>query len=361
MTGTTRSRVARADGPTSRSTVPATVWAPPPTAVGERWRAWLLSAIDRALLPAHGRRVDLTAHLVDEPHDQRLPPSGLGRGEGDGERCAAKTTQSAPATPYWAALIRDHPAASAITASTSPPVDPTSPTGAAMTDPATAGPVRVAPAPTAAGEHADPANPTHLADLVLVDLAGTAADDRLGILASRALRGGGLLAVLTHCHHTVDRDSQILHRRRGENVLGGDRRGHRDFNADAGAGGFWPMLVDPTGSVVASAQNADLLYLQHIVIPTRPLAHPAAADQPDLLTATDPQPPPPRHHSPRRAPHRVGHADLLVFARPAMPPPLPPPAPASQPTRTGTGTGTGTGTANLAVGCATSPDDGSRS
>ena len=35
--------------------------------------------------------------------------------------------------------------------------------------------------------------------------------------------------------------------------------------------------MDPTGSVVASAQNADLLYLQHIVIPTRPLAHPASA------------------------------------------------------------------------------------
>src|SRR5688572_20075168 len=108
-TGTARSRVAHADGPASRSTVPATVWAPPPDAIGERWRVWLLSAIDRAFLPAHGRRVDLTAHLVDEPHDQCLPTSGLGPGEGDGDRCAAetalsKTELSAPATPYWAAL-----------------------------------------------------------------------------------------------------------------------------------------------------------------------------------------------------------------------------------------------------------------
>jgi hypothetical protein len=328
------------------------VWAPPPAAVGERWRVWLLSAIDRAFLPAHGRRVDLTAHLVDEPNDQRLPASGPGRGEGDGVGCAAETVQPAPATPYWAALIRDQPAASAVTASTSALVDSVTPTDPAQTDPATAGPVRVALPPAGAGELADPADPADLADLVFVDLAGAAADDRLGILAGRALRDGGLLVVLNHCHHIVDRDSQILHRRHGENVRGGNYRGHRDSDADAGAGGFWPMLVDPTGTVVASAQNADLLYLQHIVIPTRPLAHPAAPDQPDATIATDTQPPP-GHHSSHRALHRIGHADLLVFARPAGAIPLSPPAPASQPTRTGT--------ANLAVGCATSPDDGSRS
>jgi hypothetical protein len=285
--------------------VPATVWAPPPAAVGERWRVWLLSAIDRAFLPAHGRRVDLTAHLVDEPHDQRLRAYDPGPGEGDGDGCAAETEQSAaPVTPYWAALIRDQPAASAVTANTSARVDPFSPT-----DPAPAGPVQVALAPTTAGD---------AADLVFVDLAGAAADDRLGILAGRALRDGGLLAVLTHCHHAVNHDRQILHRRRGEDVLGGDDCDRRDFDADAGAGGYRPMLVDPTGTVVASAQNADLLYLQHIVIPTRPLAHPAAPDQPDAPDATDTQPPP-RHHSSRRALHRIGHADLLVFARPAMP------------------------------------------
>ena len=89
-TGTARSRVARADGPAPRSTVPATVWAPPPAAVGERWRVWLLSAIDRAFLPAHGRRVDLTAHLIDQPHDQRLPAYGQGPGEADGDGRAAR-------------------------------------------------------------------------------------------------------------------------------------------------------------------------------------------------------------------------------------------------------------------------------
>src|SRR5829696_3858460 len=95
--GTTRARVARADGPAPRSTVPATVWAPPPAAVGERWRVWLLSAIDHAFLPAHGRRVDLTAHLVDQPHNQCLPTSGLGPGEVDGDGRAAQTEQPAPA------------------------------------------------------------------------------------------------------------------------------------------------------------------------------------------------------------------------------------------------------------------------
>jgi hypothetical protein len=329
--------------------VPATVWAPPPAAVGERWRVWLLSAIDRAFLPAHGRRVDLTAHLIDQPHDQRRPAYGQGPGEADGDGRAAETEQPAPVTPYWAALIRDQPAASAVTASPGPLVDSVSPTSPISTDPATAGPVQVALAPTTASD---------AADLVFVDLAGTAADDRLGILACQALRDGGLLAVLTHCHHTVDHDRQILRRRHGENVLGGADCDHRDSDADTGAGPYRPMLVDPTGTVVASAQNADLLYLQHIIIPTRPLTHPAAPDQPDVI-ATDTQPPP-GHHSrlARRALHRIGHADLLVFARPEHgATPLPPPAPASRPT----GTGTGTGTANLAVGRATSPDDGSRS
>ena len=340
-TGTARARVARADGPAPRSTVPATVWAPPPAAIGERWRVWLLTAVDRAFLPAHGRRVDLTAHLIDQPHDQRRPAYGQGPGEGDGDGCAAETAQSdraqpAPVTPYWAALIRDQPAASAVTASTSALVDPVSPT-----DLAPASSVRVAPAPTGAGEladPADPADPADHADLVFVDLGGAAADDRLGILAGRALRDGGVLAVLTHCHHMIDDNSQILHRRSGENVLGGDDRDDRDTDADTGAGRYRPRLVDPTGSVVASAQNADLLYLQHLVIPTRPLAHPAAADQPDLPIATDTQLPP-GHHSqlPRRALHRIAHADLLVFARTHGATPLPPPAPASRPTPCGTG------------------------
>ena len=81
------------------------------------------------------------------------------------------------------------------------------------------------------------------------------------------------------------------------------------------AAGSWPsspacrhtadgVLVDATGGIVASAQNADLLYLQHIVIPAQPLRPPRATDAaahqaPDLSTV-----------------HEVAHVDLLVFARP---------------------------------------------
>ena len=83
-------------------------------------------------------------------------------------------------------------------------------------------------------------------DLVLADLTDTTGapiDGRLGMLAAGMLRGGGILAVLTRVRHTAD-----------------------------GA------LVDATGGIVASAQNADLLYLQHIVIPARPLRPPRATD-----------------------------------------------------------------------------------
>ena len=109
-----------------------------------------------------------------------------------------------------------------------------------------------------------------LADLT--DPAGAPIDGRLGMLAAGMLRGGGILAVLARVGHSAD-----------------------------------GVLVDATGGIVASAQNADLLYLQHIVIPARPLRPPrvtdAAADQAgDLPTV-----------------HEVAHVDLLMFARPRFP------------------------------------------
>jgi hypothetical protein len=66
-------------------------------------------------------------------------------------------------------------------------------------------------------------------DNVTGDSTGDRASDLVALVAARLLRVGGILAVLTHCD--------------------------------------WPQgeLMDPTGAVVASAQNADLLYLQHIV------------------------------------------------------------------------------------------------
>ncbi|MFN2536092.1 MAG: hypothetical protein ABR528_12715, partial [Pseudonocardiaceae bacterium] len=70
-------------------------------------------------------------------------------------------------------------------------------------------------------------------DLIITSLrpdgAGDHTSDLVALLAARLLRVGGILVVLTYCDWS-----------RGE-------------------------LIDPTGPVVAAGQNADLLYLQHIV------------------------------------------------------------------------------------------------
>jgi hypothetical protein len=64
-------------------------------------------------------------------------------------------------------------------------------------------------------------------------------------------------------------------------------------------------LVDASGGIVASAQDADLLYLQHIVIPDRPLLPLRRTDAVEQRQDLD-----------RPRAHEVVHADLLVFARP---------------------------------------------
>ena len=107
------------------------------------------------------------------------------------------------------------------------------------------------------------------ADLTDTD-AARPVDGRLGMIAAGVLRGGGILAVLTRCHPTAD-----------------------------GA------LVDASGEIVASAQDADLLYLQHIVIPDRSLLPLRRTDAAQERSELD-----------RPRAHVVVHADLLVFARP---------------------------------------------
>ncbi|MBF6215777.1 hypothetical protein IU487_32790 [Nocardia puris] len=85
-------------------------------------------------------------------------------------------------------------------------------------------------------------------------------------LAASRLNPGGVLVVLTRCTHTRD-----------------------------------GVLLDPTGSTVAAAQAADLLFLQHIV------AVPIAGD---AVSA------PAINHTRPAQRHRIVHVDITVLLRP---------------------------------------------
>ena len=110
----------------------------------------------------------------------------------------------------------------------------------------------------------------HPTRLLVVDLDGEPADNQFGPAAAALLAEGGFLAVITHSHHQ---------------------------------GG---QLIDTTGSVVASAQNADLLYLQHIALIITPL-------RPDTATPT---PAPGAYEAGGDTAGRRGVIDVLLFARP---------------------------------------------
>jgi hypothetical protein len=130
-------------------------------------------------------------------------------------------------------------------------------------------------------------------DLVITSLrpadGGNRTSDLVALVAARLLRAGGILAILTHCD--------------------------------------WPHgeLLDPTGTVVASAQNADLLYLQHIVALHVPVRDGRFATE--LLTDTNSAATEKHARVAHRAlvrglpaPHRRIHSDLVVFAQPQREP-----------------------------------------
>ncbi|WP_249644393.1 hypothetical protein [Nocardia sputi] len=107
-----------------------------------------------------------------------------------------------------------------------------------------------------------------IASLLADHLAPIAAAEHVTALATEVMALGGLLVVLSRCRHS-----------------------------DSG------VLRDPAGSVVAAAQAADLLYLQHIIAApvsgttiTAALADPAVSGT---------------------APHIVAHTDVFVFLQPA--------------------------------------------
>jgi hypothetical protein len=117
-------------------------------------------------------------------------------------------------------------------------------------------------------------------DLVITSLPpGRGADgaaEAVAIAAARALAFGGILAVYTHSDWSSGR------------------------------------LTDPSGPMIAAAQNADLLYLQHIVTLHTPIRY--GRLQP--LTTTDPTDLAPGGQEPA-APttHARVHGDVLIFAQ----------------------------------------------
>lgn len=162
------------------------------------------------------------------------------------------------ATPFWTRFLESHPLPAG-PAELADSVD-RSPSPAGQLDPSSG---TVLARHGLADDEASAARASRY-ELVVADLGCGAATDELGRAMAALVAPGGTLAVLTHSHRT---------------------------------GG---VLVDPMGSVVAAAQNADLLYLQHIVLITGPLL--AAAN--------------PAEDGAAHQPAAVGVLDLALFTRP---------------------------------------------
>ena len=152
--------------------------------------------------------------------------------------------------------------------------------------PATPATAKTPPAGSPESGHPSGNSRPRQADLVLTTVhprdCRTHLAEQVALLAARLLRAGGLLVVLTHC----------------------------DWSDGT--------LLDPTGTIVTASQNADLLYLQHIVALHTPLP-----DRRPIALAGDGQVHPPHGQTvpseatrgPRQ-PHRRIHSDVLVFTQP---------------------------------------------
>jgi hypothetical protein len=194
-------------------------------------------------------------------------------------RVAAETDLTGPASrPFWADLIGNSVGDPQSTPATATRVSEPPPTGL---DPAVLDGPDAVPADT---------------DLIITSLrpehSGDHTSDLVALVAARLLRVGGILAVITHSDWS-----------RGE-------------------------LTDPTGAVVASAQNADLLYLQHIIAVHVPVRGGRFAT--DLIPDDDDPGAEQQARAAHRAavrglpaPHRRIHSDVLVFAQPHEYEPLP--------------------------------------
>ena len=288
-TGTTRSR----SRGSALTPTPATVWTTGPAPIDPD-ATWPVALVDKIVAsfsesgaqvvllawptPQRGARLaevgsdGVIGHAPGTEPDPELADAvnavdDLGR-TGRVERVPADPTATGPASrPFWADLVGD-----------SNPVPATVPAAHEVTvERSTPGGSQVA---------------SEGADLIIASLrpehSGGRRADLVALLAARLLRVGGILVVLTHCDWTT-----------GE-------------------------LTDPTGAVVTAGQNADLLYLQHIIALHTPVRdgrfqvtdeHPGN-DSGDGAQART------RHRVQARglpAPHQRIHSDVLVFAQPQSP------------------------------------------
>lgn len=280
---------ARTRGSASTPT-PATVWTagPTPTDLDATWPTPIVAKIVTSF-SAPGARVVLLPWPTSQPVAADTPRLALASADGvidhapgtepDGELADALTTiedldrtghvvripvgvsVTGPGSrPFWADLVSDRNHSRTI-----------------VEQPPHAGPDGGSLAGVATG----PAD----IDLVITSLrpqhGGDAASDLVALFAARRLRTGGILAVLTHCDWS-----------------GGE-------------------LTDPTGPMVAAGQNADLLYLQHIVALHTPLTDgrfAATADGRATASHRRAEQRAAAHGLP--APHRRIHSDVLVLAQP---------------------------------------------
>ena len=283
-TASARSR--RRTAPASTAPIPATVWTCGPESVDAR-AAWPVPIVETvtAAFTAPGAHIVLVG-IATSAHPggdgdtatgeaplaaAREAVRALGRTaevlvfDGRAQMPAASSSQ-----PFWADLVTDDGDPSAALAGTSP-------------------------VPASAGDRdgAAGAERATRADLVLASFPARAAEmvslDRLALLAANRLRRGGIFAVYTHSDWSQGR------------------------------------LSDPTGAVVAAAQHADLLYLQHIVALHAPVEKGRLHAAPGAAAAAEYDRT--RHRATVRglpAPHLRAHGDVLAFAEPADPSTPPP-------------------------------------
>lgn len=243
----------------SRAVVPASVW--PPEKPVDPEAAWPEPILERIVttLSAPGQAVAL---LTDQPTADDPPGHAYGTAARaivpPGTLAAARELIEAhdrfsriahwqpraggAAEPFWARFVHPTNPATAATGR-----------GEVHDDDPHPGPA-----------HAEFGHPTEPVPLVIAAVDPMGVGDDFGVAAAELLRDGGALAVITH----------------------GDHRQGR--------------LVDPSGSIVASAQNADLIYLQHIVA----LHHPIAAGR---LTRSRPR------ETGTTTRHRRVHSDVYLF------------------------------------------------